>query len=187
MRTLTLLLMVAGALGAADEPLFSVALFTGSGQGSQIRVTESKTCYGLSGDVQGLIPGTSIEGRGALSWFAMPGKAKSDGTRISLRNVQLAGDVLIPAFHPSIRFATGLSVQRWNVDFEGAPQGYELGKGPKLGFRAGYVWRPTRQWSAEALFQVAELGVSPKFKAGSYTNTRGWNPSWVQVGVHYHF
>lgn len=187
MRTLPLLLMVAGALGAADEPRFSVALFGGSGQGSQLRVTENKTVYGLGAHVQGLIPGTSIEGRGALSYFILPGKPKADGTEINLKNLQLAGDVLLPAFHPTIRFATGLSLQRWNVDFQGAPANYQLGKGAKLGFRAGYLWRPSKRWSAEALFQVAELGVSPTFMWGSRENSRGWNPSWVQVGVHYHF
>lgn len=123
----------------------------------------------------------------AMTWLS--GKPK-DGTKTSLVNLQVAADVLIPVGYERVRLVTGFSINQWRyaavADSNGNhPFNLSGKKAPaslKLGFRGGVDVKIADRWTAEALFQMVEFG-SMDTKVG-YHN---FNPSWIQVGVKYHF
>lgn len=180
---------------------------------------------GLAVDVAATLPlpGTRADGRLSLGFHDMPGSMHGTA-RTSLRNLQLAGDILLGTGKG--RVLLGLSANRytawneghetfayipvviqtlptpkteynivpvdcWEVTSEGA-------RGVKLGLRLGYERTLADHWSLTALFQVTELSggefvpdasLSVPSGAQKYSrvNRGPVNPSWLQVGVRYHF
>jgi hypothetical protein len=103
------------------------------------------------------------------------------GVKSSLIGYQLAGDILTNTGAKNLTIVTGLSLNKWKWDYTNPdPTVIVKDKGIKFGVRLGLDYRINDHFSADALLQVTELGTDPK-------SSVSLNPSWLQVGVKYHF
>lgn len=112
-------------------------------------------------------------------------------SKTQLVNVQATFDLMIPTGAvDNLTLITGISINQWRYSGQvrgGHPHPFDLegSKAPddvKLGFRAGLDYRFNKQWSGEFLLQLVEFGS--KNTEEHYHN---FNPTWLQVGVKYHF
>ena len=119
-------------------------------------------------------------------------------SKTTLYNVQGTVDLLIGTPWEKVKIVTGLSVNQWRYqaasrfasgsgDILPTPHPYDLqgSKAPgdlKVGFRIGADFQVNKAWSAEAILQMVELGGT-----NSESRLNSINPTWIQVGVKYHF
>ena len=137
---------------------------------------------------------TDVAGRATLSYNAMPGK-EDNGLKTSLNSVQLAGDVFMQTSLPELRGVFGLSINTYSATFSGIEDwqtanserhfAFRSCKGIKLGYRLGFEYAFNKSISGELLLQQTEL--AGKSIDDQYIRRGGINPSWLQLGVHYHF
>jgi hypothetical protein len=126
------------------------------------------------------LAGTSVPLRLSFGVNDFPGKDNA-GEKRSLLGYQLAGDIFVNSGLKDLSFVTGLSINKWTSKISPEPVGYSSNvKGIKFGLRLGAEYQINPNWSAAALLQVVELGTD-------LNATKGFNPSWVQLGVKYHF
>ncbi len=122
-------------------------------------------------------------------------------SKTSLYNVQGTVDLLIGTPWEKAKIVTGLSVNLWRYqaasryvpgspgagDIVPSPHPYDLqgSKAPgdlKVGFRIGLDYQVNKAWSGELLLQMVEFGAT-----NGDSRTNAFNPSWLQLGVKYHF
>ena len=119
-------------------------------------------------------------------------------SKTTLYNVQGTVDLLIGTAVENLKIITGFSVNQWRYqatsrNVSGAenivptPHPYDLqtSKAPgnlKVGFRIGADYQVNKAWSAEAILQMVEFGGGD-----SESRFNSINPTWIQVGVKYHF
>lgn len=147
---------------------------------------------------------TILSGKeGTYSYIYDPNNQYLDVTTISkttLYNVQGTVDLLIGTPWEKVKVVTGLSVNQWryqaasryaegsnNTGIVPAPHPYDLqgARAPgdlKVGFRFGADVQIDKAWSAEAILQMVEFGAGD-----AQSRLNNFNPSWIQVGVKYHF
>jgi hypothetical protein len=147
---------------------------------------------------------TILSGKEATySYIYDPNNMYADVTTISkttLYNVQGTLDLLIGTPSEKVKIITGLSVNQWryqsasrfaagshNNDIVPTPHPYDLqgSKAPgnlKVGFRFGVDYQVNKAWSGEAVLQMVEFGAGD-----SESRFNSINPTWIQVGVKYHF
>ncbi len=124
--------------------------------------------------------GTTVPLRLSLGFNDFPGMNNQGVTR-SLSGIQAAGDIFIATGIKNLSIVTGASINRWTEKITPTPAGYsDHVKGTKFGARFGAEYQVNALCSVNALLQVVELGTDPNA-------TKGFNPSWIQVGVKYHF
>ncbi len=204
---LSIALMAAfgSTLVAQTSPRFSVhsALFMGSNDLK--KATNSGSGFALGGAYDTTFPASDTRVRLGLSYNAMPGKVQGKDLKTSLASLQLSGDAHIRLPLPGLALVVGLSVNKYRVKNEGTPStGTASGvtyynsafsitnaDGLKLGARMGFDYALHPRVSLEALYQLTELGRGPKELGDHYVSwdiARGpINPSWLQLGVRYHF
>lgn len=152
----------------------------------------------VDGGYQGTFEGGNILYRVSLGYNTFPGK-EQDRMKISLSSFQLSGDVVIPVARSPYSLVTGLSVHNWSKSVSGTSpidpgQANGVSGGVKqvfgkIGFRAGVEYSMSPRLTLAALFQISEFGTNSEFlKRGNETfGTNAVNPSWIQMGVRYHF
>jgi len=124
----------------------------------------------------GKLVGTTVPFRATFSINDLPGK-DDNGTKTSLMGYQLAGDLFTATGWNKLSLVTGISINRWQMKVDSTSSTV---KGIKLGGRIGVEYRMSRACSADLLLQAIELGTDPQ-------GITSYNPSWLQVGVKYHF
>jgi hypothetical protein len=129
----------------------------------------------------GHLGNSTVPFRASLGYQYLPGTEDS-GVKQSLTSLQLAGDILIDTPWKDLQFITGLSINKYKVKSEVVDVGNntETVKGPKFGARLGMEYKINPAWSAQLLLQMTELGTDA-------AATTGINPSWLQLGVKFHF
>jgi hypothetical protein len=124
--------------------------------------------------------GTTVPLRLSLGINDFPGKDNA-GVKQSLMGIQAAGDIFIETGVQHLSILTGVSINKWNEKISPEPAGYSASvKGIKFGARFGFEYQVNQNWSVNTMLQVVELGVNAN-------STKGYNPSWVQIGAKYHF
>jgi hypothetical protein len=129
---------------------------------------------------------TSDLGKGAIpfrlscSILSLPGKEVAY-IQDTLLGLQVAGDIQVRLGASRLTLITGLSLNQWRWDHHG-PTGHDTKaiKGIKFGGRMGLDYRMSPRFSTRITLQQVELGTD---KQAIY----GYNPSWLQLGVQYHF
>ena len=124
----------------------------------------------------GKLVGTTVPFRVTFGINDLPGK-DNDGTKTSLMGYQLAGDLFTDTGWNKLSLVTGLSINRWQMKVDSTTSTV---KGIKLGGRIGLEYRMSKACSADLLLQAVELGTDPQ-------GITAYNPSWLQVGVKYHW
>lgn len=107
-------------------------------------------------------------------------------TDAKLSNDQAYVDLFFTKPGSALAFYGGLSVNQWQVSANGRSSTVS---GLKLGLRAGMEYRFASAASLSVGYQVAEAGTSSELlpNGPKDTGARGLNPSWLQVGVRFHF
>lgn len=106
-------------------------------------------------------------------------------TKSRLADLQVAADVFLTKPNSKLGAFVGLSANNWTVSSDASNAG---SKGVKLGFRAGVEYNFSSSAAVTAMYQLTELGTDGQFKnKEALTGSRGINPSWIQVGVRFHF
>lgn len=153
-----------------------------------LRKANNKT-WGMGGTI-GLdrrLLDTSLGMRPSLSLHLLPGNYRPDGTKLSLINIQVATDLLIPTGYKPCNLVTGLSISQWRYHTVGRVYGLQGTRAPrdlKVGFRFGVDVQVRKNLSGELLLQMVELG---RDYSSNLANKECINPSWVQAGFRYHF
>ncbi len=167
-------LFVGGAVTVANDSLKKVTLKTYG--------------VGLTVGLDRTLGDTNLGIRPAFSITWLPGKVGPDESKTSLTNLQVSTDLIIPTGLDRVKVVTGFSLNQWRYLASSPgnhPWGLDGNRAPKdlkFGFRAGLDVKITPKWSADALLQMVEFGSTD-----SQFNSYNFNPTWVQVGVKYHF
>ena len=165
------------------------------------KATHKTYGFNLNISTEMAIPSSQVKFRPGLGLSVFPGSFKAETnpdtgevvtSKAQLTNLQATFDVLIPLSVDSLNLVTGLSVNQWRTQgsaLEGKDHPYNLGDNKakdsvRVGFRAGLDYRFHKQWSAEVLFQMVEFGSYNSADEAHYHNI---NPTWLQIGVKYHF
>lgn len=197
---------------AADGPNY----FVGGGLIGALDATKTVTHSTLGFDLTGGADFRSADGtygfRPGVAINFLPGSAK-DGVKTSLTNYQVYGDVIFDSGIKNLSFSAGLSIQRWyykTTADAGVVSPLALDDkgflpGTKLGLRLGAEYRFNKSLTAELLFQQTDFGSKDGNTRGNTYSTTGnfppptpaqegtlingtnVTPSWIQVGVKYHF
>lgn len=174
---------------AADGPTPFLGGGIISALDSTKEVTHSTLGYNITGGFDFRLADGTYGFRPGLAVNFLPGSDK-DGVKTSLTNFQVYGDLVFNSGVQNLSFTAGLSVQRWyykTTAATGTTSPYQLdGKGflngTKLGARLGMEYRFNKNISSELVLQVVDFGA----KDGE-ARTNVVTPSWLQVGVKYHF
>jgi hypothetical protein len=126
------------------------------------------------------IRNTTVPFRLSASVNNLPGK-QMDYTKNSLLGLQAAADVLTATASDRISMVAGLSLNAWRWDYQDpSVHTRTTMKGAKLGARFGFDYRASAQITTSLMLQMVELGTDAQ-------STKGYNPSWIQVGARYRF
>ncbi len=196
-RTLTAGLMLGGLGLSAQEASapFAVGLHLISGLDGLKNITNNSSGAIVDFSYQGSLAKTDVPYRAGLAFASFPGSSK-DGVKTSLTSVQLFGDIIIRTQVEHLNLITGLSLNKYSqkktLDASADPSlGLPTDKGIKFGARLGIEYAFNRSWSSELMVQMTELGVqnrpNPTSDDPANIGAYGANPSWVQVGVKWHF
>lgn len=197
---------------AADGPNFFVGGGVIGALDATKTVTHSTLGFNLTAGADYRMGDGSYGFRPGVAINFLPGSAQ-DGVKTSLTNFQVYGDVLFDSGIKNLSFSAGLSVQRWyykTTADAGIVSPLQLDdkgflNGTKLGLRLGMEYRFNKSFSAELLFQQTDFGSKngdPKgnvyssngnfppptpAQEGTLINGTNVTPSWLQLGVKYHF
>lgn len=110
---------VCGASASAQESRFDagLALHLTSNQSMKDELTRNSLGYGAEVGFHGQLAATEVPFRVGLAYNAFPGKDLS-GTKLSLTNLQLNGDLFINSGWEPLKFVAGLSINTWKVKLE---------------------------------------------------------------------
>jgi len=179
---------------AAGEPTenWHLGLDVSLANDSLRKVTEKTEGLGLCIGLDRKLGDSNVGFRPGFSMHFLPGNYRGDDSKVSLTNLQLAMDLLIPTGLKNLNVATGLSLNLWRYSAIGSNQGvppYDLSgsKAPndlKFGFRLGLDAKVSSNVTAEVMLQMVEFG---RYITGKDYIADCINPSWVQVGARYHF
>ena len=123
---------------------------------------------------------STVPCRLSLSVNDLPGK-EADYVKNSLLGFQAAADVFAPLEGTRLSFVAGLSLNAWRWDYQDASRHDQTSmKGAKFGARFGFDYRASNRVNLSLMLQMVELGTDA-------LATRGYNPSWLQVGARYRF
>lgn len=144
-------------------------------------VTHKTTGFIVDFGYNGHLGNTDVPFRASLGYQLFPG-SDYEGLKQSLTSMQLAGDIFVASPWKNLQFITGLSLNKYQVKAELAGLGSETEtvKGIKFGARVGAEYKFSPAWSGQMMLQMTELGTNAD-------GSRGFNPSWIQVGVKFHF
>ena len=163
-----------------------------SGMSLKKEITNQDLGYILDAGYTGKLAATDVDFRTSLALEFFPGK-DLEQTKHSLNGVQLAGDLFVNTPIPRLRIITGVSLNQWSLKNSDPINGSWTNsvKGVKFGGRIGMDYMINKNWSAELLMQIVELGTNEELTSkspnGDDYGVRGVNPSWAQLGVKYHF
>jgi hypothetical protein len=154
------------------------------------QVTNTNLGLNFNAGLDREIKGTTIGFRPALAITFLPGSWDGD-SKTSLTNLQASGDLVINTSIEKFKVVTGMSVNLWRYIGDarnGASNKWGLNSamapgGLKLGLRVGFDYKFSKQITGELLWQGVEFGNKPNDEQ-SWQN---FNPTWLQVGVKYHF
>ena len=193
------ILLAAPLAGQQARPLSAhLAAFVGTED--QKKATHSTSGFGLGFAWEGVIPVSAVPFRLGLGYNYLPGKEEM-GLKTSLGAVQFTLDTFVSTPIQGLRMVIGLSLNNYHVQNSGTPPLNTVGnpvaywsidesKGLKAGGRLGAEWRFSDRFSAELLCQVTELGTTPRVLQETANQALALgpvNPSWLQVGIRYHF
>jgi hypothetical protein len=180
----------AGILGAQETGWQAGgALSYASGMDLKRHFTNQDIGFILEGGYVGKLAASTVPFRTNLSFNFFPGKT-TNGSKIDLNGMQLAGDLFISTPMEKLRIITGLSLNKWSMKVTTPAENYTNSvKGLKFGGRIGFDYAFSKHVTGEVIFQAVELGSDMDYqKTPDYPNgTYGINPSWLQFGVKYHF
>lgn len=163
--------------------------------GMSLKNSVTKQDLGLvvDGGYIGKLASTDIPFRASLGLGWFPG-AKDNGRQANAFNAQVAGDIFINTPVDKLRLITGLSFNKWRMDisYDDPAMGSFTNnvKGIKFGARLGVDYTFSSKLTGELLLQMTELGTDQDFTKDPQGSTLGRvpiNPSWLQVGLKYHF
>lgn len=190
-------------LAAQDVKPFSVGGAILSGTNDLKKVTNSGQGFSVHASYDTTFPNSDIPARISLGYHMLPGKETAAGLKTSLSNLQLAGDIHLRMPVENLSVTVGLSLNKYSATYDGTekldPTGkfyvaafpIDTTKGMKFGGRFGLDYTFSPNLSSYVMLQLTELGNSSRKlgqNSGSYAQAVGpVNPSWVQVGVRYHF
>jgi hypothetical protein len=166
------------------------------------KVTHNSLGLNFNVSTQMPIAASNVKFRPGLGLSILPGKWGVDNdidnglitqSKTQLINIQATFDVMVPlpvAGIENLTVITGLSVNNWRYngatrDGNPHPYGLQGSAAPgsvKVGLRVGADYRINKQWSSELLLQVVEFG-----SGNTEVHYHNFNPSWLQLGVKYHF
>ena len=172
-----------GNLAAEDAKRFDAGIAWSLATDNLRELTKSSGAsggYNLDFGYNGKLAGTTVPTRISLGLNNFPGDSVNN-VKTSLLGYQLAADLFIESGMKNLSFVSGVSINKWTKKVDPAPTGYDSAvKGTKFGARLGLEYQASASWSMSAMLQVVELGTDAKA-------TKGYNPSWVQLGAKYHF
>ena len=152
----------------------------------------------LQGDYQKMIADSPTAWRLGMEYDAFPGSSQN-GRKISLQDLQIHGDVVIPLFSSKVSLVAGMSLNTWIRQVSGSdafdPTQSNNVSGSvhrafgKLGFRTGFERAVDEHLAIQVMFQITELGTDNEFlKNGDPVwGKSAVNPSWVGVSARYRF
>ena len=166
------------------------------------KVTHNSLGLNFNVSTQMPIASSNVKFRPGLGLNILPGKWGENNdidnglvteSKTQLINIQATFDVLVPLPVPGIdhlALVTGLSINNWRYsgqtkDGNPHPFGLQGSAAPadiKVGLRVGVDYRINKQWSSELLLQVVEFG-----SRNTEVHYHNFTPSWLQLGVGYHF
>lgn len=192
---------LAAAPAVAQETGFSVGGALIFGTNDLKKVTNNSLGLTVGAAYEGVISKVTVPYRVGLNIQYMPGKTDEYDLKTSLTSAQLAGDVFVQTPAEKLRFLTGLSFNKYTVKNTGSIRDatgkliatfpVDTDKGIKLGLRVGFEYQFATHLSGELLYQLTELGSTPKVVGteakGSGLGKGGINPSWLQLGLRFRF
>lgn len=181
----------AASIASANSADFDGGVFAtyASGMSMKNHVTQANLGAGIEFGYRSLENRVQVPCRVGLSVASFPGKSVN-GVKNSLTHAQIAGDVFIASPFENTKLVIGGTFNHWRVSAKGP--GYDISggvKGIKFGGRIGVETQVSEKISLNLLWQVTELGTTRELEPqGKMTNAIVQvNPSWLQVGVRYHF
>lgn len=156
-----------------------------------LKVATHKTLgLNLNAGLDRQVGDTNLGFRPAFALTFLPGNWEKD-QKVSFINMQVSGDLVIPSGIDNLNVITGLSINTWQYTADSrngadAPFGMVGTFAPrnlKLGLRLGFDYQISKRLTANAILQMVEFGNQPSDRA-TWDNV---NPSWVELGVKYHF
>lgn len=196
--------ILAGAL-LATAPMMAQGRFSASGSvvgamDSLKKVTNQDLGLSLGVGYESVIESARLPWRVSVNGHYFGGKKQDDGLTSKLSSVQVAGDVFVATPIESLRFFTGLTVNKYFLSNSGTTRDtngdlvamwpVDTAKGLKLGARAGFEMEFTKHLSGEVMVQFTELGSTPNVvrdEGATGLGQGGINPSWIEIGVRYNF
>lgn len=154
------------------------------------QVTNNNLGINLNIGLDKEIGDTKIGFRPGFGLTFLPGSWDGD-SKTSLNNLQVTGDLVVNTPIDKFKVITGMSINLWRYIGDarnGASNNWGLNGamapgGLKLGLRVGFEYKVSKEISAELLMQAVEFGNQPNGVQSWYN----FNPSWLQLGVKYHF